>query len=698
MKVENFDYSVQSEGVLSSKTMGFDEKGKVYIYEMLRKNIYSDPVLAIIREVYCNSKDSHVIANQKDKQIEVTFPTFDQPNFIIKDYGTGLSHEEIYNIYANYGASTKRDDNNQIGSLGIGAKSPFAYTDSFTITSINNGVKNIYNAVILHSGEGVLNHIHKERTNEPAGLEVNVPVQPQDIDTFINKGINYFRHLSERPIFHNLFKAIPEKEYIIQNNEYARFKDNLPSMVIMGSIPYILDTSKLGEDLTSGQKKAFERHWEFYVNIGDVDFSANRETLRYTEKTINIINALILKAIDHYQREIDKQFENCKNLLEAKCLWYELDSNNLFYKFCPKKVFWNGVEITDSKFKFEDDSGFKLYQKVGYRKSLVEVSYIYAQNNTKIYFFIDKISYKRERLQFLEYNSFVLQIDSSITSLADIISANHLDGFQFIDLKTVSFVKPIRDRSKYLSGLLYDNRGSLSIYNTENDCWDEYRSTDDDKYQNLDSNTETFYYLPIYKKESDNSLKNGEYFSKFRFGVKHGLFNFNLYGVPTNLKIKNKKNWVRFSDFLNQFKVDTIKKFANLSESRKNDFFLCNYLVSNLTKEYNNINNKEIRRLKKHKESLIKKTDYYRYSMFAPELGAKPESFFELREKYENVINNCKKNTDLLELINESVFNNHYNREYKINWLDKEDISSIQKFILNYKFKNKNNEIKLQNA
>ena len=109
-------------------------------------SLYSDKPLAIVRELGCNAMDSHVASGQSNRPLHVHLPNTLEPWLTIQDFGTGISHENIYKIYTEYFNSTKTNTNDQVGMLGLGSKSPFCYTDNFTITSIFQGVKRIYNA------------------------------------------------------------------------------------------------------------------------------------------------------------------------------------------------------------------------------------------------------------------------------------------------------------------------------------------------------------------------------------------------------------------------------------------------------------------------------------------------------------------------------------------------------------------------
>ena len=74
--------------------------------------------MAVLREVTTNALDAHVAAGVTRPSRST--PTELAPVLTIKDYGVGLSVEDIRNIFSQYGASTKRETNDQVGSLGLG--------------------------------------------------------------------------------------------------------------------------------------------------------------------------------------------------------------------------------------------------------------------------------------------------------------------------------------------------------------------------------------------------------------------------------------------------------------------------------------------------------------------------------------------------------------------------------------------------
>ena len=123
--------SVSSGGVMTQGVFGISEKDQAHILQILRDRLYTNKILAVLREYGSNAWDEHRDAGIPDRPIKVALPTRLVPALVIRDYGRGLSESDVLNVYVKYGASTKRESDVAVGMLGIGAKSAFAYADSF---------------------------------------------------------------------------------------------------------------------------------------------------------------------------------------------------------------------------------------------------------------------------------------------------------------------------------------------------------------------------------------------------------------------------------------------------------------------------------------------------------------------------------------------------------------------------------------
>ena len=103
--------------------------------------LYTYPKLATVREIICNAWDAHIAAGITDRPIEVNVA---DGRVTVRDFGYGIAHAKIGEIYGTYGNSTKRDDSTVTGGFGLGSKAPFAYTDNFEVISHHVGTKTIY--------------------------------------------------------------------------------------------------------------------------------------------------------------------------------------------------------------------------------------------------------------------------------------------------------------------------------------------------------------------------------------------------------------------------------------------------------------------------------------------------------------------------------------------------------------------------
>ena len=167
----NYSSLKQSENFKAVK-FGIKKEGLAHIFNVLRNQLYTDKILAVVREYSCNAVDAHIEAGKNEEPIVVTLPNRMSPNFKVRDYGLGLSEQDIQDVYANYGESTKRNTNSQIGQLGLGCKSAFAYGDNFVINSYQSGVKTSYNAFIDPSQIGQISKMSSEKTTEADGIEI----------------------------------------------------------------------------------------------------------------------------------------------------------------------------------------------------------------------------------------------------------------------------------------------------------------------------------------------------------------------------------------------------------------------------------------------------------------------------------------------------------------------------------------------
>ena len=360
------DKSLKQSRNFDSHSFGIKESGLSHIFNVLRNQLYSDKVLAVIREYSTNAVDAHIESGKRDVPIRVTLPNQLKADFKIRDFGRGLTEKQISDVYAMYGESTKRGSNEQIGQLGLGCKSAFAYGDNFIINSFVNGVKTTYNAFIDPSDIGQISKMEEKNTSEKDGIEIVIPVKSEDVDEFHTKAFQLYKFFEVVPEIHGADKEKvsreTEKSKVIVSKDNWKLVDG-DSYAIMGNIAYPIDENALNIDWNSPKHELLNSGVEIVFNIGDLEISASREALQYTERTKTAIVNILNHILDSLPSVLGKKFEECTSLWDAKMLYNKAFSHGGFggkiKKIVDAKgIVWNGTTIKNGSFdtsKWKDE-------------------------------------------------------------------------------------------------------------------------------------------------------------------------------------------------------------------------------------------------------------------------------------------------------------------------------------------------------
>ncbi len=249
-------------------------------------------------------------------------PTVLDPTLVIRDYGTGISEEDIYSVYVRYGASTKRGTDTTVGMLGIGAKSAFAYSDSFTISSFYGGMRKVYTAILDSSHIGKMTKQFESESAE-TGVEIRIPVNPKDTGQFYLEAKRLFPFFSPQPKINT--ELVDIKTDILETDAGFLLKtplEGLPRWTArMGCVPYRLTFDPIEEEglLNKGEADYLRTLLNrsagcLYFNLGDVDVSANREELEYTDRTKRQIVQKLTAIKDLQTAAMIKELEKFEGL------------------------------------------------------------------------------------------------------------------------------------------------------------------------------------------------------------------------------------------------------------------------------------------------------------------------------------------------------------------------------------------------
>ena len=322
--------TVERSGNFNETKFGIKgEEDMVYIFEILRNKLYSDKVMAVLREYSTNAMDSHVESGQPDKPITVTLPTSLDPQLKIRDYGEGLSENDIREVYCMYGRSTKRNSNEFTGQLGLGCKSGFAYGENFLITSYHGGTKTTYNAFIDETRVGAIAKISEEATWQ-TGIEITIPVNRADVSSFREKAEKCFKYFRVTPEIKGADIDLTKRDVILSGDGWRHVKgysggygyrghsDYAPVTAVMGNIGYPIKLNNMTfSDNENDIRNLLHNNFEVEFPIGSLNIGANREDLEYDKFTTVNIKRKIESIIADIRDQINEKISNSKTMTEA---------------------------------------------------------------------------------------------------------------------------------------------------------------------------------------------------------------------------------------------------------------------------------------------------------------------------------------------------------------------------------------------
>lgn len=335
MKLATHDNALETNTESATKSFGIGDAR--VIIRMLRNNVYKHKIPTTVQEYMSNGRDAQREAKSTQRCI-VTLPNNLNPVFKVRDFGPGITPHRMANVFTEYGNSTKRGTNGQTGGFGVGAKSAWAYTDSFTVVSITGGKKRTYVCHIGSNEEGSADLISEQDTTEATGTEIQIAVKPGDIDQFARAAFRacYFWKPEEMPEFKgsyaNQSPAQHKEGFTLRSISKANpvalelFTGSLPDYVrlstyhgdamglIVDGIPYQVDASmlELVPELKSVRSK-IKCFPMIHVGNGVVQPALSREEIQNDEQTINSLKELAAKLEQTLELHIGAEFKAAKS-------------------------------------------------------------------------------------------------------------------------------------------------------------------------------------------------------------------------------------------------------------------------------------------------------------------------------------------------------------------------------------------------
>jgi hypothetical protein len=298
-------------------SIGQNVEDQRFVMSSLAK-LYSDLTAATVREYATNAHDEHIRHGIK-RPIEVTLPSAINNYYVVRDFAKGMSRADLTKIFTSFGTSTKRKSNDFNGLLGYGSKVAAAYTTKFTVTSIHNGVRTEAMVSRKPNNAITLAVIEEEKTDEPSGVTIRVPVH--NVDKFNYAAQEFFKFWLPGSVLvngkapkHDVGKKIHDGLYHLAGYAWNT------SYIVMGNVAYKINNPQaLFRDSAMSQI-----NFVAYVDNAEVEFTPSREDLLYdsevTQSTLKrIVKDFEAKILAQAKAEIDQS----KNHAEAYETWFK---------------------------------------------------------------------------------------------------------------------------------------------------------------------------------------------------------------------------------------------------------------------------------------------------------------------------------------------------------------------------------------
>lgn len=344
-------------GNIKNETVNMQIKNNAAMFSILSEKLYQNPIRAVIRELSCNAYDSHIMAGKKDVPITCNLPTILDPTFYVEDEGVGMSEEEVLTLFFTLGGTNKSDNNTTIGGFGLGSKSPYAVTDTYTIETSKDGKGAIF---ICSKDKGVPTIVKVgSTTGKPNGVKVSFLVDTKDIYRYAQEAGWVFSVWPNTPKG-NITSVIPTyeenkaKPLTIKYKDFEKVFNNVlqhpyVGCVCMGNVMYYADSLPTSK-------------YTFVLPIGSVGITPSRESV-ITDDTFNkVITNVYNKFREEFEvtvKEVKEKYGNSyleRNLIEniitkdknsydtQVCyLKHNYDTNTYFVdgKYSSSKDYWS---------------------------------------------------------------------------------------------------------------------------------------------------------------------------------------------------------------------------------------------------------------------------------------------------------------------------------------------------------------------
>ena len=652
IKNSNKEHKKFDDGIVYQMGMNTDSSKS---FDIISNRIYSKKNQSIIRELILNGIDASKEAGV-NIPIEIHFPTFVKngeeidDTFYVQDFGIGMSQDVFENIFCNYFKSTKENNKDLNGGFGLGGKSPFLYTESFTVetTSPVDNVRRTYELQLIDKIP-TFNHISifDIVNSDIKGTKISFKLVSEYDSKAFSHEVHYFMFSSYPIQFNDLKSQDNSKKLIDKSNitdfissEFSPYHNGTGHLFIYNCsndlsyyYPRNRDTNIKIMALCGDYLYAYDLTYDNIDKIYDIIYLTFLKDQIYNKLKINNEDLIIIKRLNNFsillkfysgeisltisrenieqtaenrliiKEKLDELLDNEYNKLKCFFSDYEFEKNDSDYLFNFKNLF-----ILKSLYKYFSINTKKITKQIKeeisdfLNKGFSLVSYSDGTLNRRISDFDNKFlkQIDNEKDICLFFENFSKFIDESSKN----IFSNSIDLFRIIFNYTYSFSI---DKHNYE---FITNPDIFHLINVEI-CNDLYTELQNNTVESYSIEPELITYLFII---NDDKNKEDTQFSLM---------------INKNEELKEKLDSLSFESTI-------VCNFDNLYMSKmncSNDLFSRGYksifnfnsrfIISNNDKNlfiFNNLNNKTY----SHYSIFYYLIDYSSYDICVPPHGNKP--------------------------------------------------------------------------
>lgn len=432
----------KKNGINDTNQFGFNLDA--HSFELLSKSLYSNPCLALVREMTTNAIDSLKESGNERRGYEVHLPNTLEPFWSIRDRGLGIPKEKIVDLFT-FNKSSKSNSNCYNGMFGLGSKSWLAVSDSSTWTSYYNGKKYSY-FVFKDKGIPTYTLIDESQTDEENGVEIKVPIAKHQHYTLIDTYKKFCRHVEIQPTITGYdpvqwnadLKAYTDSCIHLGDNcmfDTAEQR-NAKLTVVFGSVSYPVNRTIAGF--------SYRHNAIMKIPTGSVDIVPSREELRMTQKTIDYIDTLAKRFHTQVQKRIDEVYKNEGFISACKYV------NTIFTGNSPKI---NGKD-QHIKLKLSQMARFDFNNKFKY---VIPTSETMIDVHTKVVLnFEESLTRLKPRLRYLCQSS--KNPRNTVVIISDVEEAKKYCEYFEVDMATLTHLKDVEPPKEVKNGHIKNDR------------------------------------------------------------------------------------------------------------------------------------------------------------------------------------------------------------------------------------------------